>query len=161
MAVAGLRASIIKVAGAGLNLSHLGANVTDDSTRAMLERLHVRFGLHPCGEGGEYETFTTACPLFVRDIAMCAAAGTSTSDPCSRASEAVLLSDPRQADPYSIVAHLRITDAALVAHVPSDVPFPASLPTPPLLDAIATALEATLIEVRATLARIPSSLDSP
>ena len=72
MAVAGLRASIIKVAGAGLNLTHLGDNVTDDSTRAILERLRLRFGLHPCGEGGEYETFTTACPLFASNIAMCA-----------------------------------------------------------------------------------------
>ena len=70
MATAGLRASIIKVAGAGLNLTHLGADVTDSTTRATLERLRVRFGLHPCGEGGEYETFTIACPLFASNIDM-------------------------------------------------------------------------------------------
>lgn len=27
-----------------------------------------RFGLHPCGEGGEYETFTVDCPLFKKRI---------------------------------------------------------------------------------------------
>lgn len=29
-----------------------------------LSSLHQRFGTHPCGEGGEYETFTTDSPLF-------------------------------------------------------------------------------------------------
>lgn len=29
-----------------------------------LASLHQRFGTHPCGEGGEYETFTTDSPLF-------------------------------------------------------------------------------------------------
>ena len=30
----------------------------------------AKFGLNPCGEGGEYETFTLDCPLFEKAIAM-------------------------------------------------------------------------------------------
>ena len=29
-----------------------------------------KYGLNPCGEGGEYETFTLDCPLFSKKIVM-------------------------------------------------------------------------------------------
>ena len=30
--------------------------------------LNAKFDVHPCGEGGEYETFVLDCPLFKRKI---------------------------------------------------------------------------------------------
>ena len=32
--------------------------------------LNAKFDVHPCGEGGEYETFVLDCPLFKRKIAV-------------------------------------------------------------------------------------------
>ena len=146
MAVVGLHASIIKVAGAGLNLTHLGANVTDESTRAILERLRLRFGLHPCGEGGEYETYTTACPLFASDIDMFVRGVSSLRSRDSRSSEKVLMSDARQADPYSIVAHLRITDAGLVPRPETSASL--NCPAPALFDVAASNLALRIANVR-------------
>jgi len=64
----GLESAIIKVAGAGLTLKHLGKSVTSQEMMSDLSKLEERCGLHPCGEGGEYETFTTDCPLFHRKL---------------------------------------------------------------------------------------------
>lgn len=51
----GVVAVLVKVAGAGLEPSkHLGKDL--GSLRPTLQRLHERFGLDLCGEGGEYET---------------------------------------------------------------------------------------------------------
>ena len=33
---------------------------------------HSEFGFHVCGEGGEYETLVTDCPLFKKKIVMSA-----------------------------------------------------------------------------------------
>ena len=33
-------------------------------------QLHRKYGIHVCGEGGEYETFTLDCPLFKKRIVM-------------------------------------------------------------------------------------------
>jgi len=41
---------------------HLGKSLQD--VRDTLHRLHAEFGAHICGEGGEFETFTTDCPLY-------------------------------------------------------------------------------------------------
>jgi diphthine-ammonia ligase len=30
----------------------------------------MKYGLHPCGEGGEYETFTLDSPLFKKELVM-------------------------------------------------------------------------------------------
>ncbi|KIH43807.1 hypothetical protein ANCDUO_26181, partial [Ancylostoma duodenale] len=35
---------------------------------STLDRLHSQYGVHPCGEGGEYETFVLDCPLFHKRI---------------------------------------------------------------------------------------------
>lgn len=34
------------------------------------EQLFNKYGVHICGEGGEYETFTLDCPLFKKKIVM-------------------------------------------------------------------------------------------
>lgn len=65
---AGMSCVVIKVAGAGLDTRHLCKDVVSDTMRQQLGHLHVRFGLHPCGEGGEYETFTVDCPLYHQAI---------------------------------------------------------------------------------------------
>lgn len=80
---------IIKVAGAGLGLRHIGMNVCSQDMQDELDRLvsqpmrrvsylknkfaqNTKWGTHPAGEGGEYETFTVDCPLFRRRIEMSA-----------------------------------------------------------------------------------------
>lgn len=88
MADAGMECVIIKVAGAGLGLRHLGQNVCSPDMRSTLAALvsaslcnllcvlliltrslqKEKWGTHPAGEGGEYETFTLNCPLFKKRI---------------------------------------------------------------------------------------------
>lgn len=56
-----LDARIIKVAGMGLTpQKHIGKSLAE--IQQELLRLHERFGLHPCGEGGEYETLVLGGP---------------------------------------------------------------------------------------------------
>ncbi|KAG6378701.1 hypothetical protein JVT61DRAFT_12973 [Boletus reticuloceps] len=62
MISSGLNAILIKIAGAGLTPSDLARPLS--SMQPKLVSLHQRFGTHPCGEGGEYETFTIDSPLF-------------------------------------------------------------------------------------------------
>jgi len=33
--------------------------------------MNSKYGLNICGEGGEYETFTLDCPLFVKKLVVC------------------------------------------------------------------------------------------
>ena len=49
---AGVEAVLIKVASMGLDAVHLGKSIAE--MRPTLAALHERFGLHVCGEGGEY-----------------------------------------------------------------------------------------------------------
>ncbi|KAG9317438.1 hypothetical protein JVU11DRAFT_1638 [Chiua virens] len=62
MIASGLDAILIKIAGAGLTPSDLARSLS--SMQPKLMSLHQKFGTHPCGEGGEYETFTIDSPLF-------------------------------------------------------------------------------------------------
>lgn len=62
MVDAGVIAIIIKVACVGLNRRHLGMTLAEIQTHML--RLHDKYGVHPCGEGGEYETLVLDCPLF-------------------------------------------------------------------------------------------------
>ena len=57
---------MIKVASLGLDQRHLGKSLSD--MRNHLHEMHEKYGLNICGEGGEYETFTLDCPLFVKKI---------------------------------------------------------------------------------------------
>jgi diphthine-ammonia ligase len=67
MTAAGVDARLVKVAGAGLSPEkHLGRSLS--SLTPSLLRLHERFGLDLCGEGGEYETLVLDCPAFVKRL---------------------------------------------------------------------------------------------
>ena len=60
----GIDARLIKVAAAGLDPEkHLGKSISEMSQ--YLHRLRRQYGINVCGEGGEYETLTLDCPLFV------------------------------------------------------------------------------------------------
>ncbi|KAL3078313.1 hypothetical protein niasHT_028823 [Heterodera trifolii] len=64
MISAGVKAVLIKVAALGLTPKHLGHSL--EQMRAHLVAMHAKYGLHVCGEGGEYETFVLDCPMFKR-----------------------------------------------------------------------------------------------
>ncbi|KAM6358788.1 diphthine--ammonia ligase isoform 1-T1 [Alca torda] len=62
-----IQAIIIKVAAFGLDPDkHLGKTL--DQMEPYLLELSEKYGVHVCGEGGEYETFTLDCPLFKKKI---------------------------------------------------------------------------------------------
>ncbi|KAL4656262.1 diphthine-ammonia ligase isoform X1 [Arapaima gigas] len=62
-----LHAIIIKVAAFGLDPEkHLGKSLAE--MEPYLKQLSQKYGVHICGEGGEYETFTLDCPLFKKKI---------------------------------------------------------------------------------------------
>lgn len=110
----GLNAILIKIAGAGLTTSDLAKSLS--SMQPKLVSLHHRFGTHPCGEGGEYETFTIDSPLFKSCIDI-------------RAKEVVVVV---QSD-VAPVAYLRIKHALLVKK--NAIPLVSlDLPVPPLLE---------------------------
>ncbi|CAG5866574.1 unnamed protein product [Menidia menidia] len=75
-----LHAILIKVAAFGEFVSqpagldpekHLGKSLAD--VEPYLKQLSQKYGVHICGEGGEYETFTLDCPLFKKKIVIDAA----------------------------------------------------------------------------------------
>lgn len=67
-----LLAVLIKVAAVGLDPEkHLGKPLAD--MEPYLKQLSQKYGVHICGEGGEYETFTLDCPLFKKKIVIDAA----------------------------------------------------------------------------------------
>jgi len=69
MIASGVEAILIKVAGAGLvPQKHCGKSLKE--MRDTLWGLNSRFGVHVCGEGGEFETFTLDCPLYRRRIVL-------------------------------------------------------------------------------------------
>lgn len=65
---AGMEAIIIKVAGIGLTIEHLGKSLAQ--MRPTLVELNSLYGSHICGEGGEYESLTLDCPLFKHRIVL-------------------------------------------------------------------------------------------
>lgn len=66
MIQSGLESILIKVASVGLEPKHLGKSLAD--MQDTLENLSSRYGVHVCGEGGEYETFTIDSPIFKKRI---------------------------------------------------------------------------------------------
>jgi diphthine-ammonia ligase len=84
MIMSGMEAILIKVAGIGLGINHLGKTLADmQPTLVKLVGLcHCHrlspnsplqndlYGSHICGEGGEYETLTLDCPLFKQRIVL-------------------------------------------------------------------------------------------
>jgi ABC transporter with metal-binding/Fe-S-binding domain ATP-binding protein len=55
------------VAAAGFDKSWLGRRI-DESAIEDLRALHEKFGVHMCGEGGEFETLVLDCPIFRQKI---------------------------------------------------------------------------------------------
>lgn len=68
MIEARVEAVLIKVAGIGLKPIHLGKSLRE--MQPTLLHLNDLYGLHVCGEGGEYETLTLDCPLFRKRIVL-------------------------------------------------------------------------------------------
>lgn len=66
MIASGVDAVLIKVAGVGLNDTHLGKSLKE--MRPLLHKLDTLYGSHICGEGGEYETFVRWMPGFQHRI---------------------------------------------------------------------------------------------
>ncbi|NXM68085.1 DPH6 ligase, partial [Serilophus lunatus] len=67
MILSNIQAIVIKVAAFGLDPDkHLGKTL--DEMEPVLLELSEKYGVHVCGEGGEYETFTLDCPLFKKKI---------------------------------------------------------------------------------------------
>ncbi|XP_072123093.1 diphthine--ammonia ligase isoform X2 [Mobula birostris] len=67
MILSNVQAVIIKVAAFGLDPEkHLGKTL--DQMEPYLNQISQKYGVHVCGEGGEYETFTLDCPLFRKRI---------------------------------------------------------------------------------------------
>ncbi|XP_030787254.1 diphthine--ammonia ligase isoform X1 [Rhinopithecus roxellana] len=90
-----IQAMIIKVAALGLDPDkHLGKTL--DQMEPYLIELSKKYGVHVCGEGGEYETFTLDCPLFKKKIIV-------------DSSEVVMHS----ADAFAPVAYLRFLELHL------------------------------------------------
>lgn len=62
----GVDARIIKTAAYGLGRKHLGRSLSE--IRDELVKMNSMFGLHLCGEGGEYETLVFDSPLFEKKL---------------------------------------------------------------------------------------------
>eukprot|EP01135_Chromosphaera_perkinsii_P000290 Nk52_evm59s62 gene=Nk52_evmTU59s62 len=63
----GVHAILVKVAAIGLSPSkHLGKSLGE--MEAHLLAMNSKYDLHPCGEGGEYETLVLDCPLFKKKL---------------------------------------------------------------------------------------------
>ncbi|KAG2152366.1 meiotically up-regulated 71 protein [Suillus cothurnatus] len=68
MIAAGIKSVLIKVAGIGLTVKHLGKTLNE--MQDTFTRLNSLYGLHICGEGGEYETLTLDSSLFKHRIVL-------------------------------------------------------------------------------------------
>lgn len=58
-----LKAILIKVAAYGLDQGDLGQTIVEMQPKLM--KLRDQYGINVCGEGGEFETLTLDCPLFL------------------------------------------------------------------------------------------------
>ena len=78
----GIVAVLVKVAGAGLDpYKHLGKDLAE--MRPILHRLHERFGLDFCGEGGEYESLVLDCTIFKKRLVLLETAVLLDEEDCS------------------------------------------------------------------------------
>jgi ABC transporter with metal-binding/Fe-S-binding domain ATP-binding protein len=63
----GIKSVITGVYALGFNEEWLG-RVIDDKCISEIKNLSLKYGVHPCGEGGEFETFCIDAPMFSRGI---------------------------------------------------------------------------------------------
>lgn len=68
MVESGMEAILIKVASYGLTKDHLGKTLGELQSHLM--GLQTKYGIHCCGEGGEFESLTLDCPLFKKRIVL-------------------------------------------------------------------------------------------
>lgn len=68
MRAGGLDARICKVACMGLSAKHVGKSILDEAFAAHLFSLGQKWGVHVCGEGGEYESTVLDAPLYRHSI---------------------------------------------------------------------------------------------
>ncbi|KAI9499907.1 hypothetical protein GGI25_003238 [Coemansia spiralis] len=66
MVDSGVEAILIKVASYGLGREDLGKTLRQMTPKLLT--LSEKYGVHACGEGGEFESFTLDCPLFKKRI---------------------------------------------------------------------------------------------
>ncbi|CCL99449.1 uncharacterized protein FIBRA_01467 [Fibroporia radiculosa] len=135
MIEAGMEAILIKVAGIGLTVKHLGKNLAE--MQQTLLKLNDLYGSHICGEGGEYETLTLDCPLFKQRISI-------------QDTETVVHTD----GDFAVVAYLRIKDAVLKSKSSCEIPNPA---IPHILPKSYQELSAVVAEQVSTTADVPNS----
>lgn len=64
----GFEVVVVKVAALGLNRKHVG-KLLEDLTPTLLT-LEEKYGVHPAGEGGEFESYVTDCPLYKKKIVL-------------------------------------------------------------------------------------------
>ncbi|CAK77585.1 unnamed protein product (macronuclear) [Paramecium tetraurelia] len=57
---------LIKIAAMGLTQKHLGKTIQE--LYDYFKEINKKFGFHPCGEGGEFESFVLDCPLYKKRI---------------------------------------------------------------------------------------------
>ena len=67
MLAAGFEITILQVAAAGLDKSWLGRTLDHDALSELIQ-LREEYGVHPLGEGGEFETFVTDGPHMDRPV---------------------------------------------------------------------------------------------
>ncbi len=67
MLAAGFEITVVAVAAAGLDRSWLGRRLDGAALSELLD-LQARYGVHPLGEGGEFETVVTDGPHMARPI---------------------------------------------------------------------------------------------
>ena len=79
-----LDAILVKVACVGLNAKHVGMRLTKAVPELL--RLAKRFGVHPAGEGGEYETMTLDCFAFRRARLVVSPSASSSNYPYASSS---------------------------------------------------------------------------
>lgn len=63
-----MNAILIKVASYGLKKQHIGKNL--EQMRPLLLKMQDDYGIHCCGEGGEFESLTLDCPLYKKTIVL-------------------------------------------------------------------------------------------
>ena len=61
------RVIVTAVSAYPLNASWLGREI-DEKFIEDIHKLYEGYGVHPAGEGGEFETFVLHCPLFERSL---------------------------------------------------------------------------------------------
>lgn len=67
MIEAGFRIIIVAVAAEGLGREWLGREIDKDCLNDLL-KIHEKCGINVSGEGGEYETLVTDCPLYKKNL---------------------------------------------------------------------------------------------